>query len=484
MTVAETVLGTQTPRICSLPPDVDYELAEEALKWLDEVVGFDLDEWQQLVLRESLGESRPGSWAAIEVGLVVSRQNGKGAILEARELVGLFLLQEPLLIHSAHQFKTAQEHFLRLSGRIEDVPELKRRVKAIRTGAGEQGIILKSGARLRILARKGGSGRGFSAPFVAFDEAMDLPESTVGDMIPTQSAMRRRQRWYTGSAVDQFEHPDGIVFARVRERGIRGGDKRLAFFEWSVDVDDPEKLTPGEMLDDHVIATANPGYNIRISREAVEEELASLAPRTAAVERFGAGDWPAVDGAAQHVISIDRWLELVDDASTITGKPVLCFDVSPTREFAAIAAAALRADGLIHVEVLDHGRGTGWIVDRLAELKHQLKPAAILCDGVGPASSLLPELQGRRITIESVTATEHGQACGLFFDAVEDRKVRHLGTQELLSALKGAAKRPLGEAWAWSRRNSTVDITPLVACTLAYSKAAAVRKSRPLVAFA
>ena len=41
--------------------------------------------------------------------------------------------------------------------------------------------------------------------------------------------------------------------------------------------------------------------------------------------------------------------------------------------------------------------------------------------------------------------------------------------------MKGATKRPLGDAWAWSRKNSTVDISPLVAATLAlwgYSNAA------------
>ena len=64
MNVLELTLGVQTPRICSLPPDADYELADDALKWLEQVVGFELDDWQQLVLRESLAESRPGKWAA------------------------------------------------------------------------------------------------------------------------------------------------------------------------------------------------------------------------------------------------------------------------------------------------------------------------------------------------------------------------------------------------------------------------------------
>jgi hypothetical protein len=39
---------------------------------------------------------------------------------------------------------------------------------------------------------------------------------------------------------------------------------------------------------------------------------------------------------------------------------------------------------------------------------------------------------------------------------------------ELDSAIKGAAKRTLGEAWAWSRKSSDVDISPLVSVTLAF----------------
>jgi hypothetical protein len=56
----------------------------------------------------------------------------------------------------------------------------------------------------------------------------------------------------------------------------------------------------------------------------------------------------------------------------------------------------------------------------------------------------------------------------VFFDAVDQGTLRHLGTPEMASAIKGAAQRPLGEAWAWSRKNSSVDITPLVASTLAH----------------
>jgi hypothetical protein len=46
--------------------------------------------------------------------VIVSRQNGKGAILEARELAGLFQFGEELILHSAHEYRTAMEAFRRI----------------------------------------------------------------------------------------------------------------------------------------------------------------------------------------------------------------------------------------------------------------------------------------------------------------------------------------------------------------------------------
>jgi len=50
---------------------------------------------------------------------------------------------------------------------------------------------------------------------------------------------------------------------------------------------------------------------------------------------------------------------------------------------------------------------------------------------------------------------------------VMDKTLHHLGTPELQSAIAGSIKRPLNDRWAWHRVNSSVDISPLVAVTLA-----------------
>jgi hypothetical protein len=91
----------------------------------------------------------------------------------------------------------------------------------------------------------------------------------------------------------------------------------------------------------------------------------------------------------------------------------------------------------------------------------------VVGDGAGPAASLLGQLAELKVEVTTVSAKEQAQACGVFFDACEQETLRHLGTAELTAAVRGAAKRPLGDAWAWSRKASSVDISPLVGCTLA-----------------
>ena len=71
------------------------------------------------------------------------------------------------------------------------------------------------------------------------------------------------------------------------------------------------------------------------------------------------------------------------------------------------------------------------------------------------------------ITVKRMDSGDYGKACGLFVDCVGEKTLRHLGQEELDAAIRGAKARPLVDRWAWSRTKSTVNISPLVAATLA-----------------
>jgi hypothetical protein len=76
-------------------------------------------------------------------------------------------------------------------------------------------------------------------------------------------------------------------------------------------------------------------------------------------------------------------------------------------------------------------------------------------------------LEERDIRVEVVATPDHAKACNLLVSLVENRAVRHRGEPELQSAVRGAARKSLGDSWLWSRKLARVDISPLVAATLA-----------------
>jgi phage terminase large subunit-like protein len=429
--------------------------------------GLELDWHQQLVLSAGCAWlPKTGRWQHFEVGVCEPRQNGKNAILLARELAGMFAWEEGLIVHSAHMVDTSLEHFERLLSLIESVPEFDQQVHRVSRTNGREGITLKKGPRIRFRSRSKGGGRGFSCDTIIFDEAMFVPESFHGALMPTLRARPNPQVWYAASAVDQEIHEHGLVLTRLRERAKRGDSDALCYFEWSLDYDRPEDIPEEVVTDPDTWAAVNPALGDRITSEHVAMELEALDRRTFAVEILGVGDWPDPTGRTDAQISVEQWAACQDEASTLLDPVCIAFDVSPERR-TSIAAAGRNAEGHWHVEVLEKMAGTHWLADRLAQLDAQHSPQAIVCDAVGPAASIVPDLTAAGLTVEMVAANEHAQACGRLVDVVREERLRHLGSLDLWNAIRGARTRHLGDRWAWSRKSSAVDISPLVAATLA-----------------
>jgi len=407
----------------------------------------------------------------------VPRQNGKGAIIEALTLGWLFLTRERLILHSAHEFKTATEAFVRIKELIQSSPDLDRRVARIREANGEQGIELTrsaGGARLRFVARSRGSGRGFSGRKNILDEAQEITSQQNAAMMPTLSAQPDPQAWFFGTPP---EDPTAWCYG-LREDG-EAGVPRMAHFDWGADLDptDPQDVRRAAR-DRDLWYACNPSMGIRIAEETVEDEAkpSGLADRFA-IERLGAWYPRAVGGST--VLDLGRWSELADRQSRRDGVVAFAVDVTPSRDWASIAAYGRREDGLGHVEVIDHRPGTDWLVERLVQLRDRHEPVAIGLDVKGPAGSLLVDLEKAGITrpaqdseprfgdLVVPTAQDVAAGCGQLVDAVVQGTLRHIGQELLETAIAGARTRPLGDAWGWGRRLSTVDISPLVAVTLA-----------------
>jgi phage terminase large subunit-like protein len=453
--------GVQRPRVESVPPFVSSS-GVEAVE-LCAAFGIKLDPWQALVLDGALGEDAHGNWSAFEVGVVVPRQNGKGEILLARQLAGLFLLGEQLIMHSAHEYKTAAEAFLRIKNVIENSDELRKACKKPRTSHGEEGIELLNGNRLRFVARSKGSGRGFSGDCVILDEAYELGPEQMAAMLPTLSARPNPQLWYASSAGME----SSSQLHQVRERGIKGESAGLAYYEWSADPRaDPD--------DREAWAQANPALGIRITEQFIERERDAMPDVEFKRERLGIWD----DASTNAVIPFDVWDEAIDRTSQPLDPVTVAVDISPDRSTSSIGLAGRRADSSWHVEVVANRLGTGWIVDALLELRRWTQ-LPVRIDRASAAASLIPTLTEAGIDVQTIGTTEYGQACGAFFDAALAGRLHHIDQTPLTAAVRGARKRPLLDAWAWNRKDSSTDITPLVAVTLAMHGHAEVAATAP-----
>ena len=430
------------------------------------MAGLILDDWQAWFLGESLSEQADHQWSAFEVGLIVSRQCGKGSVLEARQLGGLTILRERLQVHTAHEFRTCFEHFLRMVQLVESCPDIDRQVARIRRGAGEQAIEMKSGQRLRFLARSGGSGRGMSGDAVYLDEAFALTKPMMGALLPTLSARPNPQIWYTSSA----PMASSTVLHDVRNRGIDGTSPRLFFAEWSAGQANPDDI--------NAWYDAVPALGIRISEEFIHAEREAMPDEEFLRERLGIPDMPISDKVAPPVIPADAWQATATTVpvDVVPGACVFAFDVVDGWASIAIAAGTLSAS---YVEVVAHQAGDGWLPRRLVELAERWKPTGIGLDGgCGPAVAVLGVIREQfeeadldADLLKPLTSAAYKEACGSFLRSVVDGTLTRpvVAPDQLDNAAVVASERRIGDAFVWDRRAATVPLAPLVAATVARS---------------
>lgn len=463
------LLGDQVPRILSSPPRVS-SAGEETVELAREA-GLISDPWQELALYEAMGEDVRGKWAAFEVGICAPRQNGKNGITEARELGGLFLINE-LIVHTAHQFETSLAAFARLLELIESNPWLDQQVRRVSRAHGEEGIKLRNGAQIKFKTRTKSGGRGLSGDLVILDEAMILSEFSVGALLPLVSAKPNPQIWYTGSAVDADIHDAGRVFAGIRKRGLAGDDPSLVYIEFSCE-EGADPTDPREW------ARANPALGIRISPEYIANEYRTLRHQgnTFAVERLGIGNWPEPDEEIKPAINPDRWSLLTNREPQFAVVPrrklppmCIALDMTPDRQWVTIAAAVLLADGSVHVEVGYHQPPVALsIVSTVIGLLGRWDPVAVVFDRNSPVASIMPDLIARGFEPETTTAAQMAQAMVGLAQAVDDATISHTGDPLILDAVKGSTWRDVAGTnggKALTRIGGTV-ISPIITCGLA-----------------
>lgn len=473
------LLGEHEPTLLVLPEGADNgDAALEAIELADEC-GMTLDGSQRLTLRAALGERSDGKWSAFQVCDVEPRQNGKGDTIQARELAGLFVFDEQLLIHTAHEFKTANEAFLRMVSVIKSNPDLDDQVERIRFANGEQGIELYSGARLKYFARTGGGGRGFAeADLVVYDEAFKLTSEEIAASLPTLTVSPNPQVWFASSA--------GLATSTqlhlLRRKALAGDSRRLAYVEHTaerpeLDGDGKVVSEPVDPDDERNLALANPAYGWRFDKDFVDAERETMGDDRWLRERLGVWDpLPDDDTLKPPKIPAELWQStaVADVPPPRAGEPTIGFEVTRDGEWASIVVAWGTPDAP-HLELVEHDRGVGWLPEYLAKLAKAWKPRAIGCIGAGATGAQVgPVLFGftdaglDRDLLVQLSGKDYRAACeGFYVDLLEHRMTHRAAQGPLDNAAEDAAEKASGDTWTWEPRQATVPISPLVAATVA-----------------
>ena len=208
------LMGCQEPseRIAPKYKQSDGLRAAQILK----VGGLVLDPWQSDAIDDWLAFTPAMKWACKTCGLSVPRQNGKTGLLAGRSEAGMLLYNEQV-IYTAHLQKTATETFEEIAV-FFDSPSLRTYVQDIKTALGREQIILKSGARIKFLARTRNGGRGQHGDTLIFDEAQELTSEAQASFLPAISASLNPQTIYAGTPPDP--NSEGTVFRGIRQKAL------------------------------------------------------------------------------------------------------------------------------------------------------------------------------------------------------------------------------------------------------------------------
>jgi len=464
---------TCLPRF-STPRRYDRKTYGPRVAQVAENLGYGFMPWQQYVSDIAL-EVDPftGLLAYREICLTVPRQSGKTVLLLA------------VMIHRAQAMISAREPRQRIlyaaqtriaaRGKWEDehIPILKAsrysRDFVTRLAIGQEAIKWHNGSLHGITSNKETSAHGETLDLGMIDEAFAQEDARLEQAFnPAMATRDQPQIWINSTAGTRKS-------AFLREKVKTGRELALAeetdgscYIEWSA----PNEADP----DDHdVWAQCMPALGYTINIAAIKHAKKTL--KLSEFRRAYLNQWQDEFPDEWLVIKEFTWKALIDPGSQIAGRMTFAIDVTPERAWTSISVAGAREDGRIHVETIKHGPGTAWAVAdmvTLAELWDGREwTVRVVIDTASAAASLISEIEtlaeSKRVRIEIIktTSQEYVQACGMFYDKVDQSQLIHLGEARMNVAVAGAVKRDLEASWAWARKGLSVVISPLVGATLA-----------------
>jgi hypothetical protein len=428
----------------------------------DRVLGRPLLPWQRLAADLLNEHDAAGVRTRPFVVVTIQRQAGKTTWLLAEALERcLFGGPYRRVWYTAQNGQYAREKWGELAEQLTGPGAPLRKHITAKLTNGTERLVFPNGSTLRPFPPTKDALHSMQSDLVIVDEAWKHDAIRGAELMqaigPTQATRPGAQVVIVSTAGTA----DSTFLRPLVDRG-RGGDPAVTYLEWAIGDDvDPFDLD--------AVAAVHPAIGRTIDRQFLIDQAAIMAATPGEYARAYGNRWTT---RLEQVIPVVAWAAIRhrDGIPADGTPPVLGADVAVDRSAAAIVACWPDTDGIPTLEVVQYGAGTDWIAPRLVELHAVHGGPVVLDGGTGPASTVVDQLRRKDelpAWVRAVTPREYTTACAGLLDAVLERSIRHRGNHELDAAAAAAAKRTVGDGWAWSRRTPTVDVSPLIAGSLA-----------------
>ena len=321
--------------------------------------------WQKYVSDIALElDPETGLFAHREVGISVSRQQGKTELCLGAQVHRSLAWQRQHIVYAAQTRGMARqrwedEFWEKISG-----SELARLARIQKSNGNEAILWGRTRSKMGITANTEKAGHGPPLDLGFIDEAFAHEDDRLEQAFsPAMVTRKMAQLWWASAGgtnksawLNKKRAIGRELIEQLWENGVRPS---VAYFEWFAPEDMPR--------DDPATWYATlPALGHTVTEAEIRSELEKMDP--AEFDRAYLNRTRMPTPPDDPNVPKREWAKLVDQASKPGKDVALALGISPLRDWASIAAASLREDGKVHVEVVARRSGVEWLVPALEKL--------------------------------------------------------------------------------------------------------------------
>lgn len=397
------------------------------------MLSFKLDKWQIKPLQILEKYSN--------VFLFVPRQNGKTQILVYYILKKCYK-EDKKILFTSHRVDSCDDTFDKCIYEVLNNPLLNKLTKNFKRTSGSQVIKTKLGGSITFRTRSRRSGVGGTFDITVFDEAGFLTNSEMTAIAPTQ-ATKKGQSIFCGTPPNSSL--DGSYIKAARKKNY---DKPY-WIEYSLNKilqEENRTIQDVDIYNEKYLKATNPAYGTRITKRAVQREIAQLGSDEAYLtERLGY--WK--DEVAQQLYSPILWDSCRTNSKIVFDNPVIGVKISLGGEFVAVCVAQKKQDK-IYIQAVDQQeckKGLDWVANFILNCD---KIASIWADGIGVdiIANLIKHRYTKKVNFAKVKDIISMNQ--YFHQMMLEKKLQHYNQPALNQAVLQSKKNLVGKNGGWS----------------------------------